>query len=119
MSEERGTALFGTLAIGFAVLLLVGQALVTIGRVSSAATTAEETARYAATWAARHGDASDAERIANTMAPEARVEAATTTDGISVTVEIEVSLVGPEGSPLTRAVIGRAVVPISDFRSVP
>ena len=56
MTGERGTALLGTLTIGFAVVLLVGQALVTIGRISSAATTAEETAQYAATWAAHLAD---------------------------------------------------------------
>ena len=75
MSNDRGTALIGTLVIGFAVLLLVGQSLVTIGRLSAAATEAEETARYAATWAARHGDASDAEWIAHTLSPDATVEA--------------------------------------------
>ncbi len=119
MTGERGTALLGTLTIGFAVVLLVGQALVTIGRISSAATTAEETARYAATWAARHGDATDAEQIAQSMAPDARVHAATTSDGIAVTVEVDVSLIGPEGTPLVRVVTGRALVPVSQYRSVP
>ncbi|GMQ85709.1 MAG: hypothetical protein BMS9Abin07_1277 [Acidimicrobiia bacterium] len=119
MTGERGTALLGTLVIGFAVVLLVGQALVTIGRISSAATTAEETARYAATWAARHGDAADAEQIARSMAPGARIHAVTTPEGISVTVELEVSLIGPEGAPLIRVVTGRALVPVSQYRSVP
>jgi hypothetical protein len=107
------------LIIGFAVVLLVGQALVTIGRISSAAITAEETAQYAATWAARHGDATDAEQIAQSLAPDARVHAATTSDGITVTVEVDVSLIGPEGTPLVRVVTGRALVPISQYRSVP
>ena len=56
MRGQRGTALLGTLAIGFLVVILVGQSLVTVGRLSAAATEAEETARYAATWAARHGN---------------------------------------------------------------
>jgi hypothetical protein len=118
MSDQRGTALIGTLAIGFAVVMLVGQSLLTIGRLSSAATTAEETARYAATWAARHGDAADAARIAAQMAPGARIEV-NDDDGITVVVAIEVSLVGPEGSPVTHTVVGRADVPISEFRSRP
>jgi len=116
---QRGTALLGTLAVGFLVVIMVGQSLVTIGRLSAAATEAEETARYAATWAARHGDASDAERIALGLVPGAIIEAATTDGGITVVVAIEVSLVGPEGSPLRRTVTGRAMVPVSDFRSVP
>jgi hypothetical protein len=119
VSNERGTALIGTLAIGFAVVLLVGQSLVTIGRLSAAGAAAEETARYAAAWAARHGDASDAESIAHEMMPHAIVEAAAAGGGITVTVVIDVPLVGPEGSRLTRTVTGRATVPISDFRSAP
>jgi len=119
MTGQRGTTLLGTLAVGFLVVIMVGQSLVTVGRLSAAATAAEETARYAATWAARHGDASDAERIAIGLAPGAMVEAAATDGGITVVVAIEVSLVGPEGSPVRRTVSGRAVVPISEFRSVP
>jgi hypothetical protein len=101
------------------MLFLVGQALVTIGRLSTAATEAEETARYSATWAARHGDASDAALLARAMAPEASVDAADTANGIAVTVTLEVSVVGPAGSPLTQTVVGRAVVPVSRFRSTP
>ena len=119
MSGERGTALLGTLAIGFLVVVLVGQSLVTIGRLSAAAAEAEETARYAATWAARHGDAADAAQVASKLAPEAAIEATATSDGIAVVVTIEVSLVGPEGSPLRSTVTGRAEVPISDYRSAP
>lgn len=117
MNGERGTALLGTLAIGFAVLMLVGQALLAIGRLSSAATTTEETARYAATWAARLGDASDAERIAREMAPGSRVEAWQGADEITVVVATDVSLAGPDGSPLSTTVTGRAVVPIGEYRS--
>ena len=119
MRGQRGTALLGTLAIGFLVVILVGQSLVTVGRLSAAATEAEETARYAATWAARHGDASDAERIALGLSPDAIVEVAATDSGITVVVSVEVSLVGPEGSPVRHTVIGRAEVPISEFRSTP
>ncbi len=115
--RERGAALIGTLAIGFAVVLLVGQSLVTIGRLSSAATAAEETARYAATWAARNGDAGDAAEIAAQLAPEARIITEGDATGITVIVEIDVPLIGPEGSPVTRTVVGRADVPIAEFRS--
>lgn len=119
MRDERGATLIATLAIGFAVLVLVGQSLITIGRLSSAATAAEESARYAATWAARYGDASDAERIAQTLAPDATVEVSSSANGIAVVVEVEVSLIGPDGSLLTRTVTGRADVPVSGYRSTP
>jgi hypothetical protein len=117
MSDEGGTALIGTLIIGFAVLLIVGQSLVTIGRLSSAATTTEETARFAATWAARVGDAGDAARVAERLAPGARIEAMETSEGLTVAVALDVALVGPDGSPLSTTVIGRASVPISEYRS--
>jgi hypothetical protein len=119
MSDERGMALLGTLIIGFAVVVLVGQALVTIGRLSSAGATAEETARYAATWAARVGDADDAAHVAEQLSPDARVESFETPDGISVVVSIDVGLIGPDRSPLSMTVRGRAVVPVSDYRSRP
>lgn len=56
MSREQGSSLLETLVIGFAVVLVVGQALVTLGRLDSAATRADEAAQTAAAWAARHGD---------------------------------------------------------------
>lgn len=119
MTGERGSTLLPTLVIGFAVVVLVGQSLVTIGRLGAAATEAEEAAAHAATWAARHGDVSDAREVAQRMAPDAIAGVEETSDGIAVTVALDVSLVGPEGSPLTWTVIGRAVVPVSEFRSQP
>lgn len=119
MMGERGATLLATLAIGFAVLVLVGQSLVTIGRLSSAGTAAEESARYAATWAARYGDAADAKQIAESLMPEATVEVTATAQAIAVVVEVEVSLIGPDGSLLNRTVTGSADVPISEFRSTP
>jgi len=119
MRGERGATLIATLAIGFAVLILVGQSLLTISRLSSAGTAAEESARYAATWAARYGSAADAEQIARTMVPDARVEVTTTPGGLEVIVQIDVGLVGPDGSLLTRTVTGRADVSVSQYRSSP
>lgn len=119
MMGERGATLVATLAIGFAVLILVGQSLVTIGRLSSAGTAAEESARYAATWAARYGDAADARQIAQSMMPDATVEVTSTSGSIAITVEVEVSLIGPDGSLLKRTVTGRADVPVSQLRSTP
>ncbi len=117
--NERGAELVGTLAIGFAVLLLVAQALVTVGRITTAGASAEETARYAATWAARHGTASDAENIARDLLPNAQVKAADTPNGIAVAVTIQVSLIGPAGFPVTTSVTGTAAVPVSRYRSTP
>ncbi|MEA2057315.1 MAG: hypothetical protein U9O63_01215 [Actinomycetota bacterium] len=117
MSRERGSSLIETLVIGFAVVLVVGQALVTLGRLDSAATRADEAAQTAAAWAARHGDTDDALRLARDAAPGAEVSAVRHGDEIAVVVTISVPLVGPTGTPLTRTVHGRAVARVSPYRS--
>jgi antitoxin (DNA-binding transcriptional repressor) of toxin-antitoxin stability system len=119
MSREQGSSLLETLVIWFAVVLVVGQALVTLGRLDSAATRADEAAQTAAAWAARHGDTDDALRLARNAAPGAHVGVERSGDELAVVVTIDVPLVGPAGSSLTRAVHGRAVVRISPYRSEP
>lgn len=117
MTSERGASLIETLVIGFAVVLVVGQALVTLGRLDAAATRASEAAEVAAAWAARHGDDRDAARIAGRLAPGSDVSTTRQGDEIAVVVTIDVPLVGPSGTALTRTVSGRATVRLSPYRS--
>ena len=119
MRADAGTSLIETLIVGFAVVLLVGQGIVTLGRLEAAGTAAEEAARYAATSAARHGSGPEAARLAMDLLPSARVEVYERPGAIEVVVSVAVVLVGPEFSPLTRQVTGRATVPISPYRSRP
>jgi hypothetical protein len=117
VTSERGASLIETLVIGFAVVLVVGQALVTLGRLDTAATQAGEAAEVAAAWAARHGDDRDAARIARRLAPGADVSTTRQGDEIAVVVTIDVPLVGPSGTALTRTVHGRATARLSPYRS--
>lgn len=119
MRSEEGSSLIETLVIGFVVVLVVGQALVTVGRIDSAGTRAAEAAEVAAAWAARHGDVEDAARIARRLAPGAGVETVRRGDEISVVVTIAVPLVGPSGTSLSRDVHGRATARLSPYRSRP
>lgn len=117
MIGQRGSALLETVAVGFVVLIVVGQALVTLGRLESAGLAADEAARHAATWATRHGDLASAEQIAIDFLPDARVTANRNGDDVVVQVAVDVPLLGPNGSPVTRTVYGRASAPISPYRS--
>jgi hypothetical protein len=119
VSDDRGAALIGTLAIAFVFVLVVTQTLITIGRLGAAASEAAEVAAYAAQHGARHGDPGDARRLATEMAPDATV--VTFDDGalLSVEVRIDVPLVGPQGTPLRGTVTGRASAPYSPYRSRP
>lgn len=116
-TSQRGSALLEAVVVGFAVLIVVSQALVTLGRLESAGLAADEAARHAATWANRHGDLEAAERIAAGFLPDARVTVSRDDDGLVVDVALDVPLLGPDGSPLTRTVHGRATVTISPYRS--
>lgn len=119
MSDERGAALIGTLAIGFVFVLVMAQTLITLGRVGTAASEAAEVASFAAQHGARYGGPDDATRIAEGLSPDAVV--ATVDDGaeLSVEVRIDVPLVGPESSPVRHTVIGQATVAYSPYRSRP
>jgi hypothetical protein len=119
VSDDRGTALIGTLAIAFVFVLVVAQTLITVGRLGASAAEAAEVATYAAQHGARHGDPADARRMANRLSPGAAVVAVNDGDSLFVEVRIDVSLVGPEGSPLRHTVTGRASAPYSPYRSRP
>jgi hypothetical protein len=119
MTEDRGAALIGTLAVAFVFVLVLAQTLITVGRLGSAAAEAAETAAYAAQHGARYGDADDAARLANELSPEATVIAIDKGAHLLVEVRIEVPLLGPEGSPLRQTVTGRARATYSPYRSRP
>jgi hypothetical protein len=119
MSNERGAALIGTLAIGFVFVLLMAQTLMTLGRLGSAASEAAEVASYAAQCGARYGGPDEATRIAEGLAPGAVVWSFDDGSELSVEVQIEVPLVGPGSGPLRHTVSGRATVTYSPYRSRP
>jgi len=114
---SRGTALLETLVVGFAVVLLVAQALVTLGRLERAAEDVSEAARLAATWTARRGSPDEAARRVAELLPEARVRVESAGDALTVVVDLDVPLAGPGRSPLVRTVTGRATVRLSRYRS--
>ncbi len=116
---SRGSALIETVVIGFAVVLLAVQALVTIGRMSAAGAAAAEAARYAATLAARTGSLDDARREARRIVPEATVAIDRTAGTVVVAVSIDVPVLGPEGSPASMTVTGRATATEGRYRSGP
>jgi hypothetical protein len=117
VSNERGAALIGTLAIGF--VLVMAQTLTTLGRLGSAASEAAEIASYVAHHGARHGGPEDAMLIAEGLAPGAEVVSFDNGSGLSVEVRIDVPLVGPASSPVTHTVTGRATAAYSPYRSRP
>jgi hypothetical protein len=108
MSDERGTALIGTLAIGFIFVLVIAQTLITIGRIGTAASDTAEVASYAAQHGARLGGPDEAARIAEGLSPDAAVVVADDGSRLTVEVRIDVPLVGPANSPVRRTVVGRA-----------
>lgn len=119
MTNERGTALIGTLAIGFVVVLVVGQSLLALGRLSAASAEVSEVASYAAQQGARYGEPGEAAVVAERLLPEATVEVVDNGNTLSVGVHLTVPLIGPEGTPLERTVTGRATATISPYRSKP
>lgn len=114
---ERGSALLEVLVIGFAVVVMVGQALIAIGRIESAGNAVAETAQKAALQAARHGDATTAHEVATALLPGAEVSVKEGPTTISVEVTLEVSLLGPEGFPVRRTVRASAEAERSPYRS--
>ncbi len=112
----RGSALLEILIVGALICLAVAQGAVAAGRLHAAGDRATEAAQVAASWSARHGDATGAQAIAASLAPDAlQVDASRSGDEITVAVHIRVGLLG-NGGP-SRVVTGRATARISDYRS--
>jgi hypothetical protein len=113
---SRGSALVDTLVATLLTALLLQGALAAC-RLQEAGENAAEAAAVAATWAARHGDAALAASLARAIAPEAEsISAGVTGNSLSTVVRHRVALAGPDGS-VSRLVVGRAVAPISPYRS--
>jgi len=117
MSDERGTALIGTLAIGFIFVLVMAQTLITLGRIGTTASEAAQVASYAAQHGARFGGPEGATRIAEGLSPDAVVVAVDNGAELTVEVRIDVPLVGPGSSPVRHMVTGRATATYSPYRS--
>jgi hypothetical protein len=113
---SRGSALVETIVLGAVLVAAVGAGVVAAGRLHAAGEQATEAAQAAAAWAARHGDAADARRIAADLAPDAEsIEVGRMGERIEVVVRIRVAVFGPAGPH--RTVVGRAGATISPYRS--
>lgn len=119
MTGEHGTALIGTLAIGFAVVLVVVQSLLVLGRLDAVSANVAEVASHAAQQGARYGGTADAERIARRLLPDADIVVRSDGKTLSVVVTVVVPLIGPESSPVRQTVTGRATSTLSPYRSRP
>lgn len=114
--SERGSATLEMLVLGFLVVVLLGQLLVTAGRLQAAGEAATEVARTAAFEAARYGDAAMAIGVARSLLPQAEVQAVQIGDEIRVEVRSTVEVIGP-GGVVSRTVTGRAAARVSPYRS--
>jgi hypothetical protein len=119
MTNERGTALIGTLAIGFVFVLVIAQTLITIGRIGTTASDAAEVASYAAQHGARLGGPDEAARVAEGLSPDAAIVVVDNGSELTVEVRIDVPLVGPAHGPVSHTVTGRATAAYSPYRSRP
>jgi len=117
--NERGTALIGTLAIGFVFVLVISQVILAVGRLGAASAEVSEVASYAAQYGARHGNPDAAARIARDLIPGADVVATIAGASLSIEIRVDVPLVGPANSPLHQTVTGRATTVVSPYRSHP
>lgn len=116
MRGSSGSSTVEILVLGFLVALMLGQALVTTGRLQAAGERAVEVAQMAALEGARYGDERLAGDLVRRLLPGAAVRAERIGDRISVAVRLDVSLLGPSGQ-VSRPVIGRATARISPYRS--
>lgn len=113
---SRGSAVVDTLVAALLTALLLQGALAAC-RLQAAGEDAAEAAAVAATWAARHGDTALAATLARALAPDAEsVSAGLSGSGLSTVVRVRVDLAGPDGA-VSRLVVGRAVAPLSPYRS--
>ncbi len=119
MSDDRGAALIGTLAIGFVFVLVIAQTLITLGRLGTTAAEAAEVASYAAQHGARYGGSDDAATIARGLSPDAVIVTTDNGSELTVVVRIDVPLIGPGASPVRHTVTGRATATYSPYRSRP
>lgn len=103
--------------LGFVAVFLVMNATLAAGRLQAAGEELTEVAQAAATWAARYDDRAGAERLVAARLPDASVEVTDRRGEIRVMVTRSVPLIGPEGSPVRRTLVGRAEVRTSPYRA--
>lgn len=113
---QRGSATLEMLVLGFLITILLGQLLVSAGRLQAAGEAATEVAQTAALEAARYGDADLAVRVARSLLDDAEVSAVRIDDEIRVEVRSTVGVIGP-GGLVSRTVTGRAAARVSPYRS--
>jgi hypothetical protein len=117
--SDRGSALIEALTLGFVTLLVVGQVLVTVGRLAAAGELAAESARHAAVLAAEGATLEEAAAVAAALAPGSAVDVSESGGSVTVAVVVRVSVVGPGSGPVTTEVRGVATVTRSPYRSGP
>jgi len=111
MSDERGTAMFELLVLGFAILGVFLPAVLALSGMAGAKGMADTIAVDAATWYARHGQLPTIEEEDVVVTVTERPE------GIQVRVTVDAFVVGIGGTRLTVPVTSAADVPISPYRS--
>ena len=111
MTSERATAMIEVIVLGFATVLLILPALVTVARMVDASAAAASQARDSATWMARHGT--------ELVVTEPNIEASTTVEGgiVRSTVRARVTVLSVGAIEVDHTVEATYEVPISPYRS--
>lgn len=117
--NDRGGALLEVLTVGFVVVFLVVQAILTMARLQDAGETATEAAELAAVTAARTGDVAGAHEAASRLVPGAAITLDRSGREYRAVVTVEVGLIGPGSGAVQRTVTGRATAAASPYRSGP
>ena len=116
MNDDRGTVLLEMVVLGFATLLLVLPALITIARIVDASAAVEGQARASATWTARHGRAPDDARSTG-GSPRIDVQLVVGETSVTATARSTLTLVSVGGLSIDRSVVAVFEAPISPYRS--
>lgn len=116
MTDDRGTVLLEMVVLGFATLLLVLPALITIARIVEASAAVEGQARASATWTARHGRPPDGPASGGT-GPRIDVELVVGEASVTATARSTLTLVSVGGLSIDRSVVAVFEAPISPYRS--
>jgi len=116
VNDDRGTVLLEMVVLGFATLLLVLPALITIARIVDAAAAVEGRARATATWTARHGRPPD-ETSSTGSGPRIDVELVVGETSVTATARSTLTLVSVGGFSIDRPIVAVFEAPISPYRS--
>jgi len=116
VSDESGTVLLEMVVLGFATLLVVLPALITVARVVDASAAVEGRARASATWTARHGRPPDPVLPVG-GGPRIEVELVVGETSVTATARSTLTLVSVGGLSIERPVVAVFEAPISPYRS--